>query len=419
MSDNKNTYSRRDFLSKSAAGLASVGILGGTGSALAAEPGKEDKEKKKQEKQKGPLIHRPLGKTGLKLPIVNMGVMNAHNPELVKKSYELGIRHFDTAAVYQRGRNEEMLGKALNEMKARDKSIIATKAYMPTAQRTGISHKDAKKFILDSAEKSLKRLNTDYIDIFYIHNVFTLEFLNNPGIKEALQILKEKKKVKHIGFTTHKNMAECLNDAAKSNFYEVILTVYNYSMGNNAKLIDAMKNAYKKGIGLVAMKTQCQQTWFRQNLEPKESQSFYEGKINHSALLKWVMRNDFFATSVPGYTTFDQLHEDMKVAQNLDYTPEEKSFLENRNVKLAMNSVCHQCHDCVATCPKGVIVPELIRTHMYAVSYNNFYEARATLDNIPKEKSIQTCHTCKTCTAKCTRTVQITDRIDELKTIYT
>lgn len=408
----KKTYSRRDFLSKSAAGMASIGILGASGSVLGAD----DKKIKKQGK-KSEILYRTLGKTKIRLPIVNMGVMNADNPELVKKSYKIGVRHFDTAAHYQRGRNEEMVGKAIKELNVRDKVVIATKVFIPHQQR-GMPHKQAKEFFLKTMAESLKRLQTDYVDILYVHNVGTVEYLNNPGIKEALHLLKEQKKTRFIGFTTHSNMAECLNDAAQTGFYEVILTAYNYSMGDNKELIAAMKKAASKGIGLVAMKTQCKQPWYRSQYEPTDKHTYYDGKISHTALLKWAMRHRFFATSVPGYTTFEQMEEDFSVAYGLEYTSEEKTFLEDRNVKLAMASVCQQCYCCVPTCSKGVDIPTLIRTHMYAASYGNFYQARDTLDSIPANKGLQACTSCDRCKAGCANAVNIAGRIDELKTIY-
>ena len=86
--------SRRSFLTKSVSGLAAAGVLGyAPGIAFG-----QDTEKQSE----GDIVYRTLGRTGLKVPIVSMGVMNANKPEIVQASYELGIRHFDTAARYQR-----------------------------------------------------------------------------------------------------------------------------------------------------------------------------------------------------------------------------------------------------------------------------------------------------------------------------
>jgi aldo/keto reductase family protein len=86
------------------------------------------------------LLQRTLGRTGLTLSIVSMGVMNADVPGILRRSYELGIRHSDTAAVYQNGRNEEVVGSLIKEMRIRDKVVISTKerkpAPVPKARRT-------------------------------------------------------------------------------------------------------------------------------------------------------------------------------------------------------------------------------------------------------------------------------------------
>ncbi|TFG80403.1 MAG: hypothetical protein E4H23_02755, partial [Chrysiogenales bacterium] len=99
-------FGRREFLIKSVGGAAAAGLLGKSGLKLNAQ----------ETKKTQPLI-RTLGRTGIKIPVVSMGVMNADNPALVKRSFEMGIRHFDTAWGYQKGRNEEMVGSVLTELK--------------------------------------------------------------------------------------------------------------------------------------------------------------------------------------------------------------------------------------------------------------------------------------------------------------
>ena len=82
---------------------------------------------------KDKIIFREPGKTGIRLPVINMGLMNADNPTILKKAYEAGIRHFDTAWGYQNGRNEIMVGNVIKEPEVRDKVIIATK--IPTVPK--------------------------------------------------------------------------------------------------------------------------------------------------------------------------------------------------------------------------------------------------------------------------------------------
>jgi hypothetical protein len=175
-----------------------------------------------------------------------------------------------------------------------------------------------------------------------------------------------------------------------------------------------MKYAASKGIGMIAMKTQCQQDWYKHDL-PAETQKFYEGSIMHSALLKWVLRHDLITTAVPGFTTFEQLQADVEVAYNLEYSQDEVKFLEDHNVKLAIQSVCRFCGDCKGTCPHDVDIPSLMRTHMYAASYGNLHMTRSTLSGIENGKGLKACDGCEECVAQCRNSVQIAGRLKELK----
>ncbi len=414
MKEGKKRLNRRDFFAKSVRGAAAFGILGVSGWGRAAAPTTTQKAAQAAKKN---IICRGLGTTGLRLPIVNMGVMNSLNPELVKRSYEIGIRHFDTAAYYMRGQNEVMVGKAIQELGVRDNVIIGTKVFVAHEQRPRMSHQELKSVFLNTAEESLKRLQTDSIDIFYVHNVQDIGYLNNPGIKEALAELKEQGKARHIGFSVHTNMIPLLLDAVQSGFYEVIAVAFNYAMANDQDLFEALKSARAKGIGLIAMKTQCAQYWYREYV-PSDKQKFYEESILHKAVLKWALRHDFITCAVPGYTTFNQMEEDFSVAYDLEYTPEERKFLEDRGVKLAMQSYCRQCYRCQPSCPHGVDVPTLMRTHMYAACYGNFYAAREALESIREAKGLSVCQSCRTCLAQCVRRINIPERLQELKLIY-
>jgi predicted aldo/keto reductase-like oxidoreductase len=188
-------------------------------------------------------------------------------------------------------------------------------------------------------------------------------------------------------------------------------------MSGQQSYTDAIKNAASKGIGLIAMKTQCQQSWYKDNL-PDELKKFYEGPIRHSALLKWALRNENITTAIPGYSTFQQLDEDFTVATNLDFSDEEKKFLENRDVKLALLGNCIMCGQCVSTCPMNVDIPNLMRTHMYATSYGDGFKARETISSIVSNQNLEMCEKCDECTATCIRKVKIAKKIGDLKLLY-
>lgn len=239
----------------------------------------------------------------------------------------------------------------------------------------------------------------------------------DPYIIEALTELKNKKQVRFTGISTHVHWPEILNAIADKGFYDVALISYNYSMDGQQSYQDAMRNAVAKGMGLVAMKTQCQQAWYRDNL-PGEFKRFYEGQMMHTALLKWVLRHDFITTAIPGYITFQQLETDYSAAVNLDYTHEEKKFLEDKNIKLALQGNCQLCGHCVLSCPLRIDIPGLMRVHMYAISYGNGFKAKETLKTISPDRSLEKCNICEECIAQCERSVRIEKRIKELKELY-
>jgi predicted aldo/keto reductase-like oxidoreductase len=406
----KKELKRRDFLRTVLAGAAGAGILG-----LDSAKAGQEKPTAAVPTEPGKLITRTLGKTGFRLPVVSMGVMNADMPSVVRRAYELGIRHFDSAASYARGRNEQMVGNVVKELRARDKVIIATKIANPRFRQG--STEQVKTTYLEMLDASLKRLQTDCVDIIYVHDISDVQDVGNPGLLEGMAAAKKLGKARAVGFSTHQNMGACLDEAVKLGCFDVILTAYNYSLHPDTGLLQSMKKAAASGIGLVAMKTQCQQDWYREGL-PAELQEYYKGAVVHTALLKWVLNHDCITTAVPGFVNFEQLETDMPCAQSLAYTPVEKKFLEDRQVKLAMTQACHHCGNCSTTCPFGVDVPNLIRAHMYTFSYGNPILARETLDAANGPKELDKCRNCDSCQASCSGSVRIARRIEQLKEAF-
>ncbi|MFB3854917.1 MAG: aldo/keto reductase [Vicinamibacterales bacterium] len=325
--------------------------------------------------------------------------MNANNPELLKQAYEVGVRLFDTAEGYQQGRNEQMVGGVFRQMGVRDKVIIQTKIRFPRGQAG-----ELKAAALASVAGCLERLQTDYIDVLMIHQP-SVEQMNNPEVLAALQECKQKKIARFIGVSQHAGQAGILRSAAQTGAYDVVLIGFNVTNATDADLIAAIKEAASKGVGVIAMKTQ---TGGRaKNL----------GVLNHTALLKWVLRHTEIATAIPGFTNADQLAQSFLVASNIEYTAEEKAWLEDKNAQAALD-FCKQCGTCLVTCPRGVDIPALMRTHMYAANYANFEQARATFEEIPEAASLGNCAACERCSARCRDTVRIGERVRDLRAMY-
>ncbi len=402
---------RRKFLGSSALQLAMVNLMG-----IPASSMMRGSKTLTAVENKNKIQFRVLGKTGIRLPVVSMGVMNASNPNLLKAAWENGVRHFDTAWVYQNGNNEKMVGSVLRELKVnREDVTISTKVglFGPPIQ----NGKERKEFFLKRFDESLQRLNMDWVDILYVHAISQTDTANDKYILEAFSDLKAKKKIRFSGFSTHSDWPDLVADTAKKKLYDVILLSFNYSMFQDERVFNSLKLAHEAGIGLVAMKTQCKQDWYKREL-PANLQKFYEGETMNSALLKWVLRHEFITTAVPGFTDYQQLEQDMAVAYDLSLTKEEEDFFKSRDIQLAIQSVCRHCGSCVDSCPSGADIPSLMRTHMYALSYGNPLMAKQTLAQIQPGKGLDACMDCGKCKGECRNRVRIAERIVELKEIY-
>ena len=321
------------------------------------------------------LEYRALGKTGLKVTAVSMGVMNCSDPSVLHRAFDLGINFYDTAPSYMRGTNEEMVGAALKGK--RGKVLIQTK----------VPDHDEKK-MQASVERSLRRLRTDYIDVLVWHGHSSPEEVSNPKLFEFMSKMKKEGKVRFTGFSSHRNMALLLREAAKSNFHDVALVSYNFTHSKDLK--EAVALAAKSGIGIVAMKTQA-------GGYKKEKMG---GLSPHQAALKYVLMDQNVSCAVPGVTTIEQIEECAAVMGasfskgDLDVLKQYQSFLQGR--------ICTMCGGCIGECPYGVSRSDLLRLVMYYDGYENDSLLRESLETITRQ-DIQRCSECPTCSVVCRR----------------
>lgn len=398
MSQQHSASSRREFIKKSAAGLAGAAILP---SVLKGEPGPQAEGTIK----KGKFVYRTLGKTGLKLPVVSMGVMNADNPKLVKAALDSGILHLDTAWYYQMGRNEEMIGEVVKG-RPRDSYVVATKVWEPRDRETGLFPADAKADTFNEKfETSLKRLGLDYVDILYLHNISNKGAVMFEPYVEAMKKIKQAGKARFLGITTHKNEPEIIRATADSKFYDVVLTAYNFKQQHREEVKQAIAYAAKAGLGIVAMKTQAGVYWDKEKQYP----------INMTAALKWVLQDENVHTAIPGFTAFDQLELDLTVMANLALSDEEKAGLQPPKEVVSAGLYCQQCGQCVPQCPAKLDIPTLMRSYMYAYGYKNFEKARQTVDLT--DLSRLACNSCGTCTVNCAVGFDVKEKVLDIARI--
>lgn len=153
-----------------------------------------------------------LGTSGPEVPVIGLGCMRLPGlktkqavRELIDTAMEQGINFFDHADIYGRGAAERLFGEAVSPA-LREKLILQTKC----AIRPGVCYDFSKQHILDSVDGSLKRLNTDYIDILLLHRPDTL--MEPEEVAEAFSTLERQGKVRCFGVSNHNSaQIELLN----------------------------------------------------------------------------------------------------------------------------------------------------------------------------------------------------------------
>ena len=391
----KNNIKRRNFIKLGMTGL--VGI----GSAPAVLKGKAKASFYDQKKDRK-FIYRTLGKTGIKLPIVNMGVMNADNPNLVAAALDAGIVYLDTAWGYQRGRNEEMIGGVIKG-RPRDSYVIGTKVPgMPQERRTGYltPETDPKNFH-KLFDQSLERLGLEYVDILYLHNIKRGQDAQFEPLLKALEKEKKRGRAKFIGVTAHTHEPEVIRAAIETKVYDVFLTAYNFKKDYQQELKTAVAEAAAAGLGIVAMKTQAGVYWDgKKKSDP----------INMKAALKWALNDPNVHTAIPGFTTFDQMELDLSVMEDLALTAQE---LKDLRLETKTGGLyCQQCEQCLPHCKQGLPIPDLMRSYMYAYGYNNLEAAHelVTSFNLPDNP----CGNCRDCVVNCAKEFNVQERITDV-----
>jgi uncharacterized protein len=378
-------------------GFLKTGIAGAAGLALAPSVIKPVAQSLNDN-----MIYRTLGKTGIKVPVISFGVMRADNPGLCKAAYEKGIKLFDTANGYQNGNNETMLGSVLKNY-PRDSFYLATKVKGAGISREGLpSSETTAEDFLAKFSTSLTRLQMDYVDILYIHDISNPEYLEYKPIVNAVKKLKKDGKIRFIGFSTHRNEAAVIEAAAMKGEWDVILTSYNFQQTYRKELDAAVHKAVEAGIGIVAMKTLAGGGFLdKERTKP----------INTNAAIKWVLSNPEISTTIPGMTQFDQLDLNVKLLTDISLTDQEKQDILIASAQPGM--FCTGCQECIPACPLNLLVPDLMRAYMYAYGYSNPSQARSLLTELGYGSD--PCKNCGgSCTVKCSRGFNVQEKIADI-----
>jgi len=334
------------------------------------------------------IIKRKLGRTGLELPVVSMGVMRADNPALPRAALEAGMVHLDTAHGYQKGKNEQMLGEVLKEY-PRESFVIATK--IPP---------EGKESFLAKLDLSLERLQMKYTDILYLHGISSRDGILDKEMLETLKAAKDSGKARHIGASTHKNEPEVIRAAVESGVLEVVLTSINFKQDHYEEMRKAIAEAANAGIGIVAMKTMAGAFLDKEKTKP----------VNCLAALKWVLQDENVTTAIPGITSFDQLTENAGV--NYDIALNEKEKQDLAEGKSESGLYCQGCDECTRSCIRNLPIPDIMRAYMYTYGYRDAGQARTLLAGLGLRDN--PCESCVDCPIHCPKGFRVNEKIADV-----
>ncbi len=420
------TSNRRDFLKNAAIGGTAVG-------AGFAAAGISPQRVFSEETSKHELRFRNLGSTGYKVTEIGFGAMNMRDPELVHAAVDAGINYIDTAHGYMNGVNEEKIGQVMKTK--RDKVFLTTKI--------GSRNPDD---MPDMLETSLKRLQTDHVDLLLLHSVGDSEQILADNFLKFFDDARKKGYTRFVGFSTHNFQDEIFDATMESKFWEAVLVVYNYL--SPPGVTASIEKARKAGIAIIGMKSLLKMQPSRprelsidrgqpptrersddsarprRRRSPREPiEDIREDKTSKTtpqqALLKWVLNNPDVDTIIPGMTSFEQLADDLAV-MGMKLTFDDRRTLRRYSENIKDHYCCglSGCTGCKDKCPNGVEINEINRCLGYAYGYGDIRLARENYRALPGSNRIDICSGCEECTVKCVNGLNLTENIQLAKATF-
>ncbi len=329
-----------------------------------------------------------LGKTGLEVSRIGFGgipIMRLAEDEAIKvvqRCLDLGVTFLDTANGY--GTSEERIGKAIAGR--REQVVIATK--------TGARDRATAQ---EHLELSLKRLDTDYIDLWQFHNISTFEAyeqaLGPNGAMEAAQEALRAGKIRHIGVTSH-SMDVALK-AVPSGHFETIQFPFNFV--TNEAATELIPLAHKHDVGFIAMKP------------------LAGGLLDNAVLaIMYLLKFDSIVPD-PGIERIEKIEEIVDIVQGpWELTPQEQREIERIRAQVGTR-FCRRCGYC-QPCPQGVSIVTIMVLRSFwkrlpAERFSTGWIAEAL-------ESAENCIECGECEEKCPYHLPIREMIVENMELY-
>jgi aryl-alcohol dehydrogenase-like predicted oxidoreductase len=292
MSDSK--FSRRDFMKVSGAGTAGF-VLGQKPEATAAEV--------RGSATPPPMPERPLGKTGHNVRLFSLGGQatierpdtDAESEAIINRAIDLGVNYIDTAAAYGRGISQKYIGRVMATR--RNEVFLATKTHRRSYDES-----------MQLLDQSLESLQTDHLDLWQLHNLTTMEQLDqvfaDDGAIHALEKARSDGTVRFLGLTGHANPDVLMEFMSRFDFDTILMALNPADKYHRPFMDELLPEANRRQMGVIAMKIPARGRIFRDG-----------GLTSMEEALNWTMSQPI-STVIVGCDTVAQLEENISVAAN-------------------------------------------------------------------------------------------------------
>lgn len=369
---------------------------------------------------------RLYGRTGYEVSALGMGCMRLPRIykdgkatvdlekafEMIRYGVEHGINYFDTAFGYHNQTSESVLGEALDGGLREKVKIVTKQPFFVMKTQADIRR---------NLENTLKKLRTDYIDVYLIHNIHAAcwKEIQARKVFEEYEKFRDEGLIKAIGFSYHGGF----------NLFREVLNAYPWDMCQVLQnLLDvdkeateeAIKIAGEKGCALAIMEPL---RGGNLAIPPKVVKELYDTFPTQRSPVEWAFRHllNYRQVSVilSGMSTLEQMKENIEIFSKLDAVPgciseKEKTFLTK--VKAAYESIvsipCTGCEYCMP-CPNGVNIPHIFSLYNDAIRFERVDQSKRGYWFTAKTEGAQLCEACGECESKCPQEIEI---IEQLKT---
>ncbi len=335
-----------------------------------------------------------LGRTELEISDISFGSsrLRRGGEHLIHHALDRGINYFDTADGYSAGASENTIGRALQGR--REKVYIASK-FVAGKDETRVS-------LMRALDTSLRRLRTDYVDVYFNHAVNDVARMANPEWHEFTAMAKQQGKIRFTGMSGHgPRLIECLDYVFDRDLVDVVLVAYNFGqdpsfLANMTRSFDrlvrqpdlprALAKAKSKDVGVVTMKT-------LMGARLNDMRPFETGGATFSqAAFRWVLSDAHVDALIVSMTEQGQIDEYLGGSGSLPVSSEDVALLERYAVANGITYCRHACSLCEGACPYGVPIPDVLRTRMYATDYGDVRFAREEYAKL--EENAAACLSC-------------------------